>query len=236
MPRQVGQRAQAEPLRGAARHRDGVAVVEADRRAHPEPFRRERVHLVLGQRPRALEHHFLDRPGVLGIDVDAPRAKRAQSTISVPPRFRRCSTRSMPSARRTAASASPRIQDSANAFDPTATRDSAAAGAAIARRRTARAGAITTPRPAPRREERGDERVGGAVEQVAEAPALDDASAAHQRDLVADRGRLADVVRDEEHRLVQPLEDGAQVPLEVGADHRIERGERLVEEGTWGRA
>ena len=42
--------------------------------------------------------------------------------------------------------------------------------------------------------------------------------------------RLAQVVGDEHHRLAQPREDVAQVLLQLVADHRVERAERLVEQ------
>src|SRR5262249_11663397 len=49
-------------------------------------------------------------------------------------------------------------------------------------------------------------------------------------DAVAEERRLGEVVRDHDDGLAELVEHGAQVVLQLGADHRIERAERLVEE------
>ena len=72
-------------------------------------------------------------------------------------------------------------------------------------------------------DELGDERLGRLARRARERPALDDPAVAHQDDLVAEPAGLGEVVGDHDDRLLERAEDGAQVGLQLGADHRVER-------------
>ena len=61
--------------------------------------------------------------------------------------------------------------------------------------------------------------------RVPERPALDDPAIAHQDDLVAEPAGLGEVVGHHDDGLLERSEDGAEVGLELGADHRIERAQ-----------
>ena len=71
--------------------------------------------------------------------------------------------------------------------------------------------------------------------QIFQRSALDDSAFVHQHDLVAEVGGFREVVSDEDGRLLQPRENFLQVFLQRGADQRIERAERFVEEKQLGR-
>ena len=80
-------------------------------------------------------------------------------------------------------------------------------------------------------EEVGDEVVGRPGEEFGGRRALDEVAAgAEDRDAVAEPYRLVDVVRDEDDGLVQLLLEPEQFVLELGADDRVDRAERLVHE------
>ena len=57
---------------------------------------------------------------------------------------------------------------------------------------------------------------------------------AQEDDLVGERGRVAEIVRHHHHRLAALLVDAPQIRLQLGADDRIERAERLVEQQRLG--
>src|SRR5215475_10271534 len=64
---------------------------------------------------------------------------------------------------------------------------------------------------------------------------LNDPSFAHENDRVAEVGRFGEIVRDEQRGLLESREDFLQILLQGGADERIERAERLVEQKQFGR-
>src|SRR5260370_11183095 len=81
-----------------------------------------------------------------------------------------------------------------------------------------------------RADESGDERIRRPVEEILETALLHDATVAQEDDVVAQKSGLAKVVGDQHHRLAERAKDGAQIALQVGADERIERAQRLIEE------
>ena len=70
--------------------------------------------------------------------------------------------------------------------------------------------------------------------QIIERPALDDPAFAHEHDFVSEIGGFGQVVRNENRGLVEPRKNFFQVLLQGGADERIERSERFVEEQQLG--
>ena len=70
--------------------------------------------------------------------------------------------------------------------------------------------------------------VGGPEHDVLRRAGLDDAPALHDGDVVADLQRLFEVVADEDDRLLQRRLKLQELVLQLGADQRIERRERLV--------
>ena len=54
---------------------------------------------------------------------------------------------------------------------------------------------------------------------------------------MAEPARLGEVMRDHDDGLLERTKDGAEVGLELGADHRVESAQGLVEQDRpWGRA
>src|SRR5947207_9526089 len=78
--------------------------------------------------------------------------------------------------------------------------------------------------------ELGDIVVGGPLEDVAARARLHDAPAFEDGDLVAELQGLVEIVTDEEDGLPDPLLERQQLVLELAADERVERRERLVHE------
>ena len=59
---------------------------------------------------------------------------------------------------------------------------------------------------------------------------LNDPAFVHEHDLVAEIGGFGEIVRDQNRGLLQSLENFLQILLQSGADERIERAERFVEQ------
>jgi len=55
-----------------------------------------------------------------------------------------------------------------------------------------------------------------------------------QHEDVAEERRLGEIVRHEHDGLAEPLEDGGEIVLQLGAHERVEGAERLVEEQELG--
>src|SRR5205823_2302863 len=72
--------------------------------------------------------------------------------------------------------------------------------------------------------------VGGPREDVGARARLHDAPAFEDGDLVAELQGLVEIVTDEEDGLPDPLLQRQQLVLELAADERVERRERLVHE------
>jgi hypothetical protein len=66
--------------------------------------------------------------------------------------------------------------------------------------------------------------------QIRDRSALDDPAFVHERDLVAKKGSLSQVVRNEQNRLLKARANLFKVSLEIHPNKGIERGERLVEQ------
>src|SRR6516162_6470823 len=66
-------------------------------------------------------------------------------------------------------------------------------------------------------DELGHERVGRSLHQFGQRALLHDPAAAQEHDQVAEKTRLAQVVRDQHHRLSKGLEHSPQVILQLGA-------------------
>ena len=82
MPRQIAQSAQTVAPRDRAGHGQRVAIVEPDRIAEPDALGGEPVpHLGERKRARAVEDHFLNRPGIVRIRIHAPRAQRLEHDL-----------------------------------------------------------------------------------------------------------------------------------------------------------
>ena len=79
-------------------------------------------------------------------------------------------------------------------------------------------------------DERHHELVRGPVVELARAGDLLDPAAVHDDDLVGDLHRLLLVVRDDHRRRVRLVVQPAQPDAQLGADARVERAERLVEQ------
>src|SRR2546429_9779941 len=75
--------------------------------------------------------------------------------------------------------------------------------------------------------ELGDIVVGGPLEDVAARARLHDAPAFEDGDLVAELQGLVEIVTDEEDGPPDPLLERQQLVLELAADERVERRERL---------
>jgi hypothetical protein len=70
----------------------------------------------------------------------------------------------------------------------------------------------------------------GRTDDLGRQADLDEPSVLHDRDPVADLQRLVEVVRHEEHRLVQPGLQAQHLVLHLATDQWIERRERLIED------
>jgi hypothetical protein len=79
-------------------------------------------------------------------------------------------------------------------------------------------------------DEFGDIGVGRAQQDILRRAALDDAPALENGDPVADLERFVEVVTDENDRLLQVFLQQQELVLQLVADQRIERRERLVHE------
>src|SRR5262245_43834134 len=79
-------------------------------------------------------------------------------------------------------------------------------------------------------DESRDKRISRPFDQVCEHPLLNDSPLAQQHDRVAEERRLGEIVRNQDDRLRQRLEDAAEIVLQLRADNRIKRAEWLVEQ------
>ena len=166
----------------------------------------------------------------------ARRARRASQSTVVPPSSRRCTARA-PALRASRVTISPRMTDSVNFLEPTRTSGRVSAAAREHRPKPAAPARSRAGPHAPRSgsqplrlDEAGDERIRGMRLQLGQRALLHHASLAHQHHVLPEEGRLREIMGDQHHRLAQPLEDGAQVHLQLGADHRVQRAQRLVEQ------
>ena len=79
-----------------------------------------------------------------------------------------------------------------------------------------------------------DELIGGRREQVSKSALLHDTPGAQQHDLIGEVPRLAHLVRHQHYRFAELTEYLPELSLQVGADHRIQGTERLVEQQHFG--
>ena len=89
-------------------------------------------------------------------------------------------------------------------------------------------------RRALRVDELGDKGSRGTADQIFERPLLNDGAAAEKHDPVAEESGLAHVMRHQDDGLWERLKNAAEVALQLGANHGIERAERLVEQDERG--
>ncbi len=78
------------------------------------------------------------------------------------------------------------------------------------------------------------ESIGWLTDQFLERILLHDAAFLHQHQVVAEEARFAEVVRHQDDRLVQRLEDMLEVGLQLGADEWIESTERFIKQQQTG--
>src|SRR5581483_4724269 len=79
-------------------------------------------------------------------------------------------------------------------------------------------------------DETGHEGVGRLADQLLESILLHDAAFLHQHQIVAEEARFAEVVRHQDDRFVQRLEDVLEVGLQLGANERVESAERFTKQ------
>ena len=83
-------------------------------------------------------------------------------------------------------------------------------------------------------DELGDIRVGRVEDDLLRRADLDDHAVLHDRDAVADADRLIEVVGDENGGLAEVLGQLAELVLQLAADQRVERAERLIHQDDFG--
>src|SRR5437879_617129 len=71
--------------------------------------------------------------------------------------------------------------------------------------------------------------------QIFQRAGLDNAAFAHQDNFISKIGRFGEIVCHEDCGLLQPRKNFFQIFLQCGANERVERAERLVEEEQLGR-
>ena len=179
-----------------------------------------------------------DRAGVLGIDVELIGLEGVEQDLR-PPSSRRCCTGTPASWIRSRA-ISPRITDSVNTFDPTRTAGWASSATSASASRMSEAWHHESPAAASSRSWRWaltnwvtNGSAGSSIERP-QRPALNDPAGAHQEDLVAEPTGLGEVMSDHDDGLLERSKDGAEVGLELGADHRVESAQGLVEQDDLG--
>jgi hypothetical protein len=71
--------------------------------------------------------------------------------------------------------------------------------------------------------------------EIRDRSALDDSTFVHERDLVAQKGGLSQVVCNEQNRLLKSRANFLEIALEIHPNNGVERGEWLVEQKQLGR-
>ena len=240
MSLQVGQTGHAQLRGDLLAHADRIGVIEtraagsSPRRARPGPRRgrlRRGSSCPPGSRPRSCR-----------CTRDKRRARRPRGRERGPASrpARDDATAGTPASRIRSWAISPRITDSVKTFDPTRTVGSAFVGHEREHEQDGECRHHESPSAASARIWRWaltnwvTNGSAGSIDQRLERPALDDPAVAHQEDLVAEPAGLGEVVRDHDDGLLERSEDRAKVGLKLGADHRVECAQGLIEQDHLG--